>query len=143
MYVAILEDDDRRRQRMEELLPKVLPGYAAVFFDDAPGMVAWLEKHLGEVALLCLDHDLGPDRREGEAVFDPGTGRDVVDAIATHPPCCPVLIHTTNSYAAPGMVAALESEGWRVERVVPFSDLEWLDAVWVDAIREQMRPDSL
>jgi hypothetical protein len=138
MYIAVLEDDDRRREEMARLLAEHLPGCEAIFFDNAPDMIAWLKEHLSEVVLLCLDHDLGPNRTRGNEILDSGCGRDVVDAVAGHEPCCPVVIHTTNSYAAPGMVFALEEGGWRVERVVPFSDLEWLPKVWLATVRTQL-----
>jgi len=111
-----------------------------VFFDNAPEMLAWLRHHLSQVALLCLDHDLGPNRRERDRIFDPGCGRDVVDYIAGQEPRCPVVIHTTNSQAAPGMVEALEARGWQVDRVVPFSDLSWLQLAWL-RVTERLSPD--
>jgi hypothetical protein len=138
LYVAVLEDDDRRQEGMRALLAAELPEHAPAFFDNAPKMIAWLRLHLQSVALLCLDHDLGPNRREGDTVFDPGCGRDVADYVASHAPVCPVVIHTTNSYAAPGMAQALEEGGWRVERVVPFSDLEWLSRVWIGTVRDTL-----
>jgi hypothetical protein len=68
--------------------------YEAQFFDNAPDMIAWLEKHLTEVVLISLDHDLGANRQRSGKVFDPGTGRDVVDFLVQHPPGCPVIVHT-------------------------------------------------
>jgi len=138
-YVAILEDDARREAAMRDLLAATFPECRVVLFDNAPEMIAWLAEHLREVTLLCLDHDLGPSWGQGEDRFDPGCGRDVVDYLAEHSPCCPVVVHTTNSYAAPGMVSTLEGSGWSVERVIPFSDLEWISLAWIDALREQRR----
>jgi hypothetical protein len=135
-YVAILEDDVRRQERMLELLPGLLPDLAPILFDNAPEMVAWLPDNLDGVSLICLDHDLGPNRRNGDGVFNPGCGRDVANYLATRMPCCPVVIHTTNYLAAPGMVSELEGAGWRVERVIPFSDLEWIGSAWVKTIRD-------
>jgi hypothetical protein len=137
--IAILEDDERRQQGMTRLLASSFPEYAAVFFDNAPDMLVWLDEYLVKVCLVCLDHDLGPSRiREGER-FEPGSGRDVADFLAGHEPCCPVLIHTTNYMAAPGMILALESAGWAVDRVVPFSDLDWLEAAWLPAVTARLR----
>jgi len=137
-YVAILEDDERRRNGMQPILAALLPGSPAMFFENAPDMLVWLRERLGEVVLLCLDHDLGPNQQRGGEVFDPGCGRDIADFVAAHQPSCPVVIHTTNSYAAPGMVAVLEQAGWFVSRVVPFSDLEWLTLSWEPAIKDAM-----
>jgi hypothetical protein len=94
---------------MARLLAEQFPGFGAIFFDNAPDMVAWLSEHLVDVALLCLDHDLGPSRWQNGERFEPGTGRDVVDFLAAAKPCCPLLVHTTNYVAAPGMLLALES----------------------------------
>lgn len=137
-FVAILEDDERRRNGMQPLLTELFPTSPAMFFDNAPDMLAWLPEHLAKVMLLCLDHDLGPNRKRDGEVFDPGCGRDIADFVAGHSPSCPVVIHTTNSYAAPGMVEVMEQAGWRVSRVVPFSDLEWLTLSWRPTILEAM-----
>ncbi|MGD9649046.1 MAG: cyclic-phosphate processing receiver domain-containing protein, partial [Pirellulales bacterium] len=103
-------------------------------FDNAPDTIAWLHDHLENMALICLDHDLGPNQRRGESVFDPGTGRDVADFLATHTPVCPVLIHTTNSMAAPGMQLVLEDAGWAVARVTPYEHLTWIGVDWIEAV---------
>jgi hypothetical protein len=136
MLIAFLEDDERRQQAMQALLASEYPTCQQVFFDNAPDFIFWLDDHLPEVTLLCLDHDLGPNRvRDGEC-FDPGCGRDVADFVANRAPSCPVLIHSTNSYAVPGMICVLDASGWTVDRVVPFSDLEWVRLVWMGAVNE-------
>ncbi|MGV3720783.1 MAG: cyclic-phosphate processing receiver domain-containing protein [Actinomycetota bacterium] len=134
-YVAVLEDDERRELGMRPLLATLFPEQERAFFDNAPDMLVWLQDHFAEVALFCLDHDLGPNRTRDGEVFDPGCGRDVADYLAAREPICPVVIHTTNSHAAPGMVSVLETAGWRVARVVPFSDLEWLSLAWEPTLR--------
>jgi hypothetical protein len=132
--IAILEDDERRREGMARVLADSFLEHPAVFFDNAPDMLAWLPEHLAEVSLICLDHDLGPSHiRLGER-FEPGIGRDVADFLAGTEPCCPVVIHTTNYIAALGMMLALESGGWVVDRVVPFNDLDWLEAAWLPVV---------
>ena len=86
--------------------------------------------------LICLDHDLGSNRvRNGEA-FDPGTGRDVADYLATREPACAVIIHTTNHLADPGMAMVLEDSGWEQQRVVPYNDRQWIREVWIKAVSE-------
>jgi hypothetical protein len=134
VIIALLEDDERRQEGMRALLADYWPAATLRIFDNARDMNAWLPDPLGAVRLICLDHDLGPNRRRDGEAFDPGCGRDVADLLAAHPPSCPVIIHTTNSYAAPGMVAVLEDAGWSVERVVPFNDLDWLHLVWLPAV---------
>lgn len=142
MLIAFLEDDLRRQQAMEEQLANELPAFERVFFDNAPDCIAWLDEHLGEVSLSCLDHDLGPNRLRAGEVFDPGCGRDVANRVAAARPTCPVLIHSTNSYAVPGMTSVLEAAGWQVDRVVPFSDLEWVRRVWIGAAKALLAPPT-
>ncbi|MDD2734737.1 MAG: hypothetical protein PHF56_12410 [Desulfuromonadaceae bacterium] len=128
--IAVLEDDERRTEALRDEIMRLFPQLTMSFFDNAPDMVAWLKDNLGNVRLLCLDHDLGPDRQRDGQVFDPGIGRDVVDFLAVQKPSCPVLIHSSNSTAAFGMQFALETAGWVVERVIPIDDLLWVKAQW-------------
>lgn len=137
--IAILDDEADRIARMLATLSRAYPGWAVATFDNAPDMVAWLAQGLGPVALIYLDHDLGPDRIRDGARFDPGTGRDVADALAELSPTCPVLIHTTNALAAPGMELALADSGWKYGRVVPYGDLEWIEEAWLRKVRALLK----
>lgn len=136
--IAILEDDADRTASMTRCLAERLPRYRVVVFGNAPDMIEWLREHLHEAALLCLDHDLGPNRTRGGRVFDPGTGRDVVDYLASRQPTCPVVIHTTNSLAAPGMQMALDDSGWTCRRVVPYFDLQWVREAWIVEVEQAL-----
>jgi hypothetical protein len=138
MFIAILEDEVRREEAMRAILAEMNVPYQIQFFDNAPDMIEWLGSHLPEVKLICLDHDLGPNRRCAEQVFDPGTGRDVVDFLIQHLPVCPVIVHTSNGYAAPGMMFAFEYAHWSAFRVVPYNDLEWITQAWQKAVRENV-----
>ena len=71
--------------------------------------------------------------RNGE-VFDPGTGRDVANYLATRSPSCPVIIHTTNGLAAPGMAMVLDDAGWKNDGVVPYNDLQWISEWWLKKV---------
>ncbi len=124
---------------MVQALSRHLPDIAPATFDNAPKMIEWLEEHLDRCRVICLDHDLGPNRTRDGNVFDPGTGRDVVDFLATRVPECPVIIHTTNSLAAPGMETALEESGWRCFRVVPYPDLAWIGEWWIEQIQKALK----
>jgi hypothetical protein len=129
--IAILDDDPGRIQAMVELLQARCGSFALRLIDNAPEMIDWLKRHLHETRLICLDHDLGPNRQTNGTVFDPGTGRDVADFLATLNPVCPVIIHTTNTLAAPGMQMVLEDAGWSFSQVSPFGDLEWIRFDWI------------
>ena len=62
----------------------------------------------------------------------------VVDFLATRQPTCPVLIHTTNSLAAPGMELALEDSGWTHRRVVPYNGLQWIRTAWLPEVDDAL-----
>jgi CheY-like chemotaxis protein len=128
--ILVLEDDEDRVAAMKKVLTERLGRFKHVFFDNAPETIVWLKQNLKEAALICLDHDLGPNRQIGDEVSDPDTGRDVVDYLACQTPRCPVIIHTTNDWAAPGMELALREVGWKCSRVIPSSDLKWVETIW-------------
>src|SRR5688572_20565274 len=109
---------------MRAVLGDVLPGFAVVAFDNAPDMIDWLATGLADAALISLDHDLGPTReREGGGRFDPGIGRDAADVMALYAPTCPVIVHSSNSLAVPGMLRVLRESGWPCSAVMPSDDL--------------------
>ena len=132
--IAILEDDPGRAKAMLRAIATRLPFLKAVVLDNAPDTIDWLARNIASVAVLCLDHDLGPDRERNGLRFDPGTGRDVVDYLATQKLSCPVVIHSSNSVGASGMVCALTDAGWSCARVIPCDDLSWVGSTWVDAV---------
>jgi hypothetical protein len=127
--VAILEDDVNRVREMRACLEEVLPGAGIVVFEVAAEMIAWLGAHLGEVVLISLDHDL-PLRDDDGRTVDCGSGREVADFLAPLAPTCPVIVHSSNQYCAPGMYFALKEAGWPVSRVCPMDDLEWVKRDW-------------
>jgi hypothetical protein len=100
-------------------------------FDNAPEFVAALRERLPYTILICLDHDLGPSRAlpNGQR-FDPGTGRDAADALAAWPAVCPVIVHSTNAAAVPGMIRVLRESGWTCSDVTPFDGLNWIETAW-------------
>jgi hypothetical protein len=136
--IAVLEDDMGRTTAMKEALDSAPFGAELVFFDNAPDMISWLKSNLANVCLLCLDHDLGPNRVRDDNQFDPGIGRDVVDFLVTQSPTCVVIIHSSNAMGANGMTTALEGAGWSAERVVPYDDLVWVKERWNARVRSYL-----
>ena len=128
--IAILDDEPERIAAMTPLLRTRFPECSVCALDNAPDFIEWLRAHLAEVALICLDHDLGPNRTRDGVSFDPGTGRDVADFLAGQSPVCPIVIHSTNGYAVPGMIRVLEDARWTCRRVVPGSGLAWIPDWW-------------
>ena len=137
--VVILEDCPGRLAELRACLAELLPRHDHVFFDNAAEMIAWLKDHLAEVVFISLDHDL-PLRqfRDGRRV-DAGTGRDVCDFLAGLPPTCPVVVHSSNDFFAPGMVGALCDAGWPNWRVYPFEDHAWVRKSWAERVRHLIR----
>jgi hypothetical protein len=136
--IAILEDDSRRVEQMARCLRECVGEEQVVVFDSAPEMIAWLTEHLADVKLLCLDHDLGANRVLGGEIQDLGTGRDVADYLGSRQPVCPVVIHSSNVMAAPGMLMVLEDGGWTCSRLAPFNDLEWVRAAWINDVKKAL-----
>ena len=128
--IAILEDSAERQQAMQAALADALPDATCVFFDSAHAIIKWLKTNLGSVSLISLDHDLdfltGPEGK----LIDPGDGRDVARTLAAQKPCCPVIVHTSNSVAASSMMFTLQDAGWQAERVLPEADLTWVEDRW-------------
>ena len=128
--IVILEDDSRRLEEMRRCVASHVPECAIECFDRAGAMIAWLEDHLAEVALISLDHDL-PILKDGT---DAGSGRMVAEWLAARPPACPVIVHTSNENFAPGMMRVLRDAGWTLCRVYPHDDCVWIAVDWVGAL---------
>lgn len=135
---AILEDDLNRVVAMRACLEAILPGVEIDFFSNAQEMIAWFGEHLGEVALISLDHDL-PLRDDAGRSVDSGTGRQVADFLASLPPTCPVIVHSSNNFYAPGVFFTLKDAGWPCSRVYPCDDYAWIADAWADEIRRYVR----
>jgi hypothetical protein len=131
-FVAVLEDDADRLREMRACLADLLPQYQAIYFDNAFKMVRWLKTQLPQVVLISLDHDLPT---EG----DHGTGRQVVDFLAPLPATCPVIVHTSNEFFAPGMMKVLADGGWPYSRVYPHNDHNWIRQGWTDQIQKYIQ----
>ena len=135
--LAILEDNDERVAAMKQCLAEANLS-AAVIFDNAPEMLAWLAVNLSRVSLLSLDNDLDPERFRDRQHGDPGSGCDVADFLRKHPPTFPIIIHTSNSNAAASMTLTFEECGWRFARVVPYNDVEWVRQAWIVEVKKAL-----
>ena len=101
-------------------------------------MIEWLGAGMTRTVLICLDHDLGPSRARDDMRFEPGSGRDVVDWLATHPARCPVVVHSANGMAVPGMLLVLEQAGWSASRVFTTGGVDWIAESWAPAVFEAL-----
>lgn len=103
--ILVLEDDHDRVRGFRSVLGG---GVALEVFRTALGFLGAWGRRTRDPHLICLDHDLFPDREDDP---DPGDGRQVAGALAREPPCAPVLIHSSNRPAAAGMFHLLRGEG--------------------------------
>lgn len=99
----------------------------------APWFIENIESELSEIRLISLDHDI---EDIDSSTFDPGTGRDVADFLATKQPVCLVIIHSTNVPTAIGMEMTLQEAGWRTRRFTPYDDTEWIGEMWIETVEE-------
>lgn len=90
---------------MQAVLAESLPAYEVAIFANAQRMIDWLAGHMAAVVLVSLDHDL-PIRTPEGLPIDSGTGRQVANYLASRPPTCPVIVHSSNPDSAPGMFFA-------------------------------------
>jgi hypothetical protein len=133
VVVAILEDDMGRIAEMQACLAEALPTIQGIFFKNAFEMIGWLEQHLGEVVLISLDHDLPLLDAEGKSI-NCGDGRMVADFLTSLPPTCPVIVHSSNDYCAPGMFFTLRDAGWPTVRIVPYEIHTWIRGAWKEQL---------
>lgn len=136
MRILILEDNAERRESMRESLEDRFPQYETCFASTAAQMIEELSQHLSDTLVIALDHDLELVPSHEGNWLDPGTGRDVADYLATQPPSCPVIIHTTNSPAAVGMQSVLDEAGWKTARVLPVGGMSWIPTIWLRTLRD-------
>ena len=142
-YIAILEDEAERTSEMKKLLSADFSDYDAVFFDNTPEMLDWLKVNLDKTGLICLDHDLGPDRMIKGEMADPGTGRDIANYLETQEPTCPVIIHTTNSFGRDAMRFALQDAKWDTTVILPSAEISWIKNAWFSAVKKAIQTTDL
>jgi hypothetical protein len=128
--LLMLEDNAERVQRFRQTLEAIAPEMALVVWRDARTMIDEAGLHIAVARLISLDHDLEPlDSRP-----DPGDGLEVVKFLVPQPFICPVIIHTSNQFAADRMADELELAGWRYGRVTPLGD-DWVEVDWLRMVK--------
>ncbi len=133
--LLMLEDNAERIERFTAALRCVDPALELRVWQNAWTMIREVGPHLPGTDLLCLDHDLDPEEGISE---DPGTGWDVVQHLAQLPPCCPVIIHTSNSERGTWMEGELELAGWEYHRIAPLGE-DWIEVDWRRLVRRLLK----
>ena len=134
--IVILEDCMERRRLMTDVLRDRFAQVGVLFFYTSGEAIVHLRENMDRLLAVILDHDLELIEVDKHRLIDPGTGRDVADYLATQSPVCPVVVHSTNSPAAIGMLAALEDAGWSTERVIPVGEFKWIRTIWIKAVQD-------
>jgi hypothetical protein len=69
--ILLMDDNEDRLQAMRSVVADSYPDYEIVLIDNAPDTIEWLKGNITSVALMSLDHGLGPNRERDGHVFDP------------------------------------------------------------------------
>ena len=112
--IAILEDNPERLQEFQWAVRQLGEGYQLQTWRDANRMIAECHEVLAETVLISLDHDLNKVNDESP---DPSDGATAAGFLAMLPPCCPVILHTSNNEGFWSMHNEFRFGGWRTERV--------------------------
>jgi hypothetical protein len=136
--LLILEDNTDRLCRFKAAVHRVDSLLEVHAWRNAHLMIREVASFLPQARLLSLDHDLEPE--EGDST-DPGTGWDVAQFLARQRPCCPVIVHTSNSERAAWMVGEFQLYGWDFHRVPALGD-DWIEQIWAPQVAKLLRRSS-
>lgn len=129
--ILILDDDEIRLERFTRIINEISPRSPVRCWRDANKMMGEAAAYLSGARLISLDHDLYP---VGQAGGDPGDGLMVAKFLASRPPQCPVIVHSSNGDRATMMIGELEFAGWNVRRVAPLGS-DWVENYWAAVVR--------
>lgn len=143
--IVILEDDHRRRVEMFRCIDVSFAKYQIRFFRTSQDMQEWLNSNWDSILFASLDHDLEDVVLDDSRKIPAGTGREAADALVAFGATrshFPVLIHSTNVAASHGMLEGLREANWMVERIAPYSDLEWIEQDWLATLKRMLNKPS-
>ena len=141
--VFLLEDNPEQLRCMLRVLRDVLPSHRLQVEDDCASAVEWLSSNQAELDLISLDHDLDSVPRDEQPPRDHGCGRGVADFLASQPPTCPVIVHSSNQVGGDGMFYELQRAGWPVYRVHPHDHHDWVGDEWRELIESLIKQNWL
>ena len=113
--ILVLEDSPGRLDRLRAASPLLVVAHDRV--DDF--LAAW-RVHRDQVALVSLDMHLASRAH--------GSGLHAALALSRESPACPVIVHSSDSTAAGGIVSLLTETGWRAV-ATPFEAGRWAATV--------------
>ncbi len=124
--LLMLEDESERLERFGKVLAEHDEAIEWRRWRTARDFITGFESAEQTPSLICLDHDLFTDHPNDP---DPGDGRDAAKYLATQPPVCHIIIHSSNSHAADSMYFTLLDAGWDVEKIAPLGK-DWIESYW-------------
>lgn len=130
--LLLLEDDSERVAHFRAAAVRL--GLTIRLWRSAFGMLEDLNDYVPHASLISLDHDLISEPGEP----DLGDGVMVAKALAGHPPCCPVIIHTSNTQRGDCMEGELQLARWTYRRILPIGD-DWIEVDWYRAAKRLLR----
>jgi hypothetical protein len=133
--LLMLEDNAERIRSFTTTLRRIDPALQLRVWRNAQTMIREVEAFLPAARLISLDHDLDPEDGTND---DPGTGWDVTKFLATLPPACPVIVHTSNGERGTWMMGEFELGGWKRHRVAPIGD-DWIERDWYRLVRRILK----
>ena len=133
--ILMLEDESDRLTRFDYVLSKLGEAVEWRHWRTAEDFIAGFKSTDRPPGLICLDHDLFTDHPDDP---DPGDGRDVAEFMATQPPCCHVIIHSSNAHAADSMFFTLSDANWDVEKIAPLGQ-DWIESYWWDTAKPWLK----
>jgi len=133
--VLILEDDLERIQRFRSTLERYHPSAVVKIARSVSEFINTYLSLESSPDLISLDHDLFPDSPDDP---DPGDGRDAAKFLITQGTKVPVLIHSSNNFAADSMLFSMRDVGWSVKRVAPIGD-DWIELDWYSVASKMVK----
>jgi len=130
--LLLLEDDAERVARFRPTAERL--GLTIRLWRSAFVMLNELPHVLPEASIIALDHDLISEPGEP----DLGDGVMVAKALADCSPCCPVIIHTSNTQRGDWMEGELQLARWTYHRILPIGD-DWIEVDWYRAAKRLLR----
>ncbi|MEM0914389.1 MAG: cyclic-phosphate processing receiver domain-containing protein [Planctomycetota bacterium] len=128
--VLILDDDRDRVERFTAVCDGLGLDYRV--WTSAYRFAEEVAECVPSAALISLDHDLIDEQGDADVL---GDGLIAAQALAELEPSCPVIVHTTNGFAAPEMMSLLAESGWQTVRLAPIG-FDWIESDWrIEAAR--------
>lgn len=125
---------------MTEVLHQMFETPDVRCFTTATHAMAALDVDLQTCAALCLDGDLSRSIHLSHGEYrHPGSGRQVAEYLVRVGAQFPVIVHSSNTEKAVGMLMALHEGGRWCDRVIPTKH-HWIERCWQKTLHRLLHP---